>query len=144
MIFGDKKPPLILDDPFVNFDSVRLGRTLDFFKTLSSEYQIIICALNNSYDGIANNIVFLEKQKKQCLALERIQAKDSPKVGPIEKPGGANRAGGADRAGSADRAGGADRAGSADTVIYLPATSISQTRLLMGNQAVSVVYQAGN
>ncbi|TEU05575.1 MAG: hypothetical protein E3I52_05670, partial [Candidatus Aminicenantes bacterium] len=24
LIFGDKKPPLILDDPFVNFDSVRL------------------------------------------------------------------------------------------------------------------------
>ena len=138
MIFGDKKPPLILDDPFVNFDSVRLGRTLDFFKTLSSEYQIIICALNNSYDGIANNIVFLEKQKKQCLALERIQAKDSPKVGPIEKPGGADRAGGADSTDSADRA------GSADSVIHLPATSISQTRLLMGNRAVSVVYQAGN
>jgi ABC-type molybdate transport system ATPase subunit len=89
MIFGDKKPPLILDDPFVNFDSVRLGRTLDFFKTLSSEYQIIICALNDSYDGVADNIVLLGKKEKQCVALERIQGKDSPKIGLIGKSGSA-------------------------------------------------------
>jgi ABC-type molybdate transport system ATPase subunit len=87
MIFGDKKPPLILDDPFVNFDSVRLGRTLDFFKTLSSEYQIIICALNDSYDGVADNIVLLGKKEKQCVALERIQGKDSTKIGLIGKSG---------------------------------------------------------
>ena len=85
MIFGDKKPPLILDDPFVNFDSVRLGRTLDFFKTLSSEYQIIICALNDSYDGVADNIVLLSREEKQCMALQRIQGKDFPKTGPIAK-----------------------------------------------------------
>jgi hypothetical protein len=85
MIFGDKKPPLILDDPFVNFDSVRLGRTLDFFKTLSSEYQIIICALNDSYDGVADNIVLLGREEKQCMALQRIQGKDFPKTGPIAK-----------------------------------------------------------
>jgi len=85
MIFGDKKPPLILDDPFVNFDSVRLGRTLDFFKTLSSEYQIIICALNDSYDGVADNIVLLGREEKQCMALQRIQGKDLPKTGPIAK-----------------------------------------------------------
>jgi len=85
MMFGDKKPPLILDDPFVNFDSVRLGRTLDFFKTLSSEYQIIICALNDSYDGVADNIVLLSREEKQCMALQRIQGKDFPKTGPIAK-----------------------------------------------------------
>jgi len=90
MIFGDKKPPLILDDPFVNFDSVRLGRTLDFFKTLSSEYQIIICALNDSYDGIADNIVLLGEKAKQCMALQRIQGKDFSKTGPIGKSGSAH------------------------------------------------------
>ncbi len=120
MIFGDKKPPLILDDPFVNFDTVRLGRTLDFFKTLSSEYQIIICALNDSFDGIADNIVLLEKKENQCMALQRMQGKDVPKTGPIGK------------------------SGSADNVIYLPASCISQRRLLMGNQAASVIYQARN
>ena len=50
LIFGDKKPPLILDDPFVNFDSVRLVNTLNFFKTLASDYQIIIFTLSDLYD----------------------------------------------------------------------------------------------
>jgi DNA repair exonuclease SbcCD ATPase subunit len=59
LIFGDKKPPLILDDPFVNFDSVRLDNTLNFFKTLAGEYQIIIFTLSNSYDKVADNIILL-------------------------------------------------------------------------------------
>jgi DNA repair exonuclease SbcCD ATPase subunit len=57
LIFGDKKPPLILDDPFVNFDSVRLGKTLDFLKTLASDYQIIIFTLGDVYDKVADNII---------------------------------------------------------------------------------------
>jgi DNA repair exonuclease SbcCD ATPase subunit len=59
LIFGDKKPPLILDDPFVNFDSVRLTNTLNFFKTLASDYQIIIFTLGDSYDKVADNVVLL-------------------------------------------------------------------------------------
>jgi DNA repair exonuclease SbcCD ATPase subunit len=57
LIFGDKKPPLILDDPFVNFDSVRLASTLSFFKALASDYQIIIFTLSNVYDKVADNII---------------------------------------------------------------------------------------
>ena len=59
LIFGDKKPPLILDDPFVNFDSVRLDNTLNFFKTLASDYQIIIFTLSDLYDKVADNIILL-------------------------------------------------------------------------------------
>jgi hypothetical protein len=59
LIFGDKKPPLILDDPFVNFDSVRLANTLNFFKTLASDYQIIVFTLGDSYDRVADNIILL-------------------------------------------------------------------------------------
>jgi len=59
LIFGDKKPPLILDDPFVNFDSVRLANTLNFFKMLASDYQIIIFTLGDLYDKVADNIILL-------------------------------------------------------------------------------------
>jgi len=59
LIFGDKKPPLILDDPFVNFDSVRLANTRNFFKTLASDYQIIIFTLSDLYDKVADNIILL-------------------------------------------------------------------------------------
>jgi len=64
LIFGDKKPPLILDDPFVNFDSVRLTNTLNFFKTLASDYQIIIFTLSDLYDKVADNIVLLGEKER--------------------------------------------------------------------------------
>ena len=66
LIFGDKKPPLILDDPFVNFDSVRLANTLNFFKTLSSGYQIIIFTLSDLYDKVADNIISLGEKERLC------------------------------------------------------------------------------
>ena len=64
LIFGDKKPPLILDDPFVNFDSVRLANTLNFFKTLASDYQIIIFTLSDLYDKVADNIIVLSEKER--------------------------------------------------------------------------------
>jgi len=64
LIFGDKKPPLILDDPFVNFDSVRLANTLNFFKTLASDYQIIIFTLSDLYDKVADNIILLNEKER--------------------------------------------------------------------------------
>jgi DNA repair exonuclease SbcCD ATPase subunit len=62
LIFRDKKPPLILDDPFVNFDSVRLANTLNLFKTLASDYQIIIFTLSDLYDKVADNIILLSEE----------------------------------------------------------------------------------
>jgi DNA repair exonuclease SbcCD ATPase subunit len=64
LIFGDKKPPLILDDPFVNFDSVRLANTLNFFKTLASDYQIIIFTLGDLYDKVADNVIVLSEKER--------------------------------------------------------------------------------
>ena len=64
LIFGDKRPPLILDDPFVNFDAVRLANTLSFLKTLATDYQIIIFTLSDSYDEVADNIVLLREDEE--------------------------------------------------------------------------------
>jgi DNA repair exonuclease SbcCD ATPase subunit len=64
LIFGDKKPPLILDDPFVNFDSVRLANTLNFFKTLASEYQVIVFTLGDLYDDVADKIILLGEKER--------------------------------------------------------------------------------
>ena len=63
LIFGGKKPPLILDDPFANFDDVRLSKTLGFLRKLSEEYQIIIFTLKDSYDKVADNIILLDQGK---------------------------------------------------------------------------------
>jgi len=64
LIFGDKRPPLILDDPFVNFDAVRLASTLDFLKTLAEEHQIVMFTLNDAYDAVADNIVLLNREER--------------------------------------------------------------------------------
>jgi len=64
LIFGDKKPPLILDDPFVNFDSVRLANTLNFLKTMAADYQVIIFTLGDLYDKVADNIILLGEKEK--------------------------------------------------------------------------------
>lgn len=59
VLYGETKPPLILDDPFTNFDQPRLARTLEFLKQLSREYQIILFSLNNAYDNIADRVIEL-------------------------------------------------------------------------------------
>ena len=59
LIFGKKTPPLILDDPFGNFDSVRLNKALLLFRNLSEDYQIIIFTLKDIYDEVADNIALL-------------------------------------------------------------------------------------
>lgn len=64
LIFGDKKPPLILDDPFVNFDSLRLANTLNFFKTIAADYQIIMFTLGDLYDKVADNIILLGEKDR--------------------------------------------------------------------------------
>lgn len=59
LLYGELAPPLILDDPFVNFDQVRLKRTLDLLRQLSQKQQIIIFTLGDAYDGIADKILEL-------------------------------------------------------------------------------------
>jgi len=76
LIFGDKKPPLILDDPFVNFDSVRLANTLNFFKTLASDYQIIIFTLGDSYDKVADTIILLGEERGHPATQQQIKGGD--------------------------------------------------------------------
>jgi uncharacterized protein YhaN len=41
IIFGDNKPVLIFDDPFVNLDDDRLQANLDLMRRVSEKYQVI-------------------------------------------------------------------------------------------------------
>ena len=59
LIYGETRPPIVLDDPFVNFDEPRLIKTFEFLSKLSKEHQIIIFTLRGTYDGIADKIIEL-------------------------------------------------------------------------------------
>jgi uncharacterized protein YhaN len=59
VIYGKTQPPLILDDPFTNFDEPRLTGTLEFLSKLSKEHQIIIFTLGRAYDSVADRVIEL-------------------------------------------------------------------------------------
>lgn len=59
LIYGDKRLPLVLDDPFANFDEPRLVRTLESLGKLSKEHQIILFTLRETYNSVADRVIQL-------------------------------------------------------------------------------------
>jgi len=50
-------PPLLLDDPFVNFHPTRLQKMMILLKELAKENQILLFTLNDAYDDFGNVIL---------------------------------------------------------------------------------------
>jgi DNA repair exonuclease SbcCD ATPase subunit len=59
LVTQDRRPPLILDDPFVTFDDVRAARAALLLREISSDFQVIYLACSNRYDGLADAVVEL-------------------------------------------------------------------------------------
>ena len=59
LVTGDRRPPLILDDPFVTLDEERATRTLAVLRELASDFQVIYLTTSNRYDSVADAIVEL-------------------------------------------------------------------------------------
>ena len=59
LVTQGKRPPLILDDPFVTFDDQRAARAALLLRELSSDFQVIYLACSNRYDGLADAVVEL-------------------------------------------------------------------------------------
>jgi DNA repair exonuclease SbcCD ATPase subunit len=59
IICGDRHPPLLLDDPFVTFDSLRLGRAMDVLKDFARGRQVIIFTCGDQYDKYSDRLVEL-------------------------------------------------------------------------------------
>ncbi len=47
-LFTEEKPPVILDDPFVNLDDDKIPRALQLVKDMSEEKQILYFACHKS------------------------------------------------------------------------------------------------
>lgn len=58
-VIGDRRPPLVLDDPFVTFDDVRARRALDLVRALARDLQIIYLTTTDRYDEAADLVVEL-------------------------------------------------------------------------------------
>ena len=59
LVTQGKRPPLVLDDPFVTFDDQRAARAALLLRELSADFQVIYLACSNRYDGLADAVVEL-------------------------------------------------------------------------------------
>ena len=59
LVTGDRRPPLIFDDPFVTLDDARAARALTLLKGVTSDFQVIYLTCSERYDGVADAIVEL-------------------------------------------------------------------------------------
>jgi uncharacterized protein YhaN len=60
LVTGDRRPPLIFDDPFVTLDDGRAARALTLLKGVATDFQVIYLTTSARYDGAADSVVVLE------------------------------------------------------------------------------------
>ena len=60
LVTGDRRPPLVLDDPFVTLDDERAPRALELLREVSSDFQVIYLTTSDRYDALADSVVVLE------------------------------------------------------------------------------------
>ena len=59
LVTGDRRPPLVFDDPFVTLDDARAPRALELLKQIAADFQIIYLTTSDRYDGAADAVVEL-------------------------------------------------------------------------------------
>jgi DNA repair exonuclease SbcCD ATPase subunit len=60
LVTGDRRPPLVLDDPFVTLDDARAERALALLKEISADFQVIYLTTSERYDATADAVCVLE------------------------------------------------------------------------------------
>ena len=59
LVTGDRRPPLVFDDPFVTLDDLRAARALEALRMLGDDFQVIYLTTSTRYDAAADRIVEL-------------------------------------------------------------------------------------
>jgi DNA repair exonuclease SbcCD ATPase subunit len=59
LVTGDRRPPLLFDDPFVTFDDLRARRAVELLRELASDFQVIYLTTSDRYDDVADQVVEL-------------------------------------------------------------------------------------
>jgi uncharacterized protein YhaN len=60
LVTGDRRPPLIFDDPFVTLDDTRAARALGLLTSVSDDFQVIYLTTSSRYDAAADAVVVLD------------------------------------------------------------------------------------
>ena len=59
LVTGDRRPPLIFDDPFVTLDDARAFRALDLLREIARDFQVIYLTTSDRYHAAADSVVAL-------------------------------------------------------------------------------------
>jgi DNA repair exonuclease SbcCD ATPase subunit len=59
LVTGDRRPPLVFDDPFVTLDDERARRALELLRRVADDFQVIYLTTSSRYDDVADAIVEL-------------------------------------------------------------------------------------
>jgi DNA repair exonuclease SbcCD ATPase subunit len=59
LVTSGRRPPLILDDPFVTFDDARARRSLELLRDVARDFQVIYLTTSDRYDASADAVVVL-------------------------------------------------------------------------------------
>lgn len=59
LVTGDRRPPLIFDDPFVTLDDERARRALDLLREIARDFQVIYLTTSDRYHAAADAVVAL-------------------------------------------------------------------------------------
>jgi DNA repair exonuclease SbcCD ATPase subunit len=60
LVTGDRRPPLVFDDPFVTLDDARAARAVELLKTIAADFQVIYLTTSTRYDEVADLVVELD------------------------------------------------------------------------------------
>ncbi len=60
LVTGDRRPPLVLDDPFVTLDDERARRALELLRSISADFQVIYLTTSDRYDAAADAVRILD------------------------------------------------------------------------------------
>jgi uncharacterized protein YhaN len=59
LVTGDRRPPLVFDDPFVTLDDARAARAVGLLKSIATDFQVIYLTTSERYDEVADAVVEL-------------------------------------------------------------------------------------
>jgi uncharacterized protein YhaN len=89
LVTGDRRPPLVMDDPFVTLDDDRAKRALELLKDISADFQVIYLTTSDRYDEAADKVCTLEPATATTPDLEPGEENGSLEAAPGAAPAAA-------------------------------------------------------
>jgi DNA repair exonuclease SbcCD ATPase subunit len=70
LVTMDRRPPIILDDPFVTFDEERAQRALELLKEFATEqgFQVLLLTCSERFDALADELIVLDAPSSVLIA----------------------------------------------------------------------------